>query len=111
MALPSPPPELPEPEPAPVGRTSERINNTKYKESIFGAYRTLAVTCRAIRDRARESSIELPRSKVDPSNPMCLAFHAKGMCNARCRCVYDHVAYTESELEELKTWCAQHYTV
>ena len=105
------PPDLPEPEPAPTGRTSERINNTDYKESIFGAYRTLAVTCRAIRDRARENSIELPKSKVDPANPMCLAFHSKGMCNARCRCVYDHVAYTESELEELKTWCAQHYTV
>ena len=83
---------------------SERINSTDYKESIFGAYRTLSVTYHAIRDRARESSVELSRSKVDPANPMCLAFHAKGMCNARCRCVFDHVAYTDSELEELEIW-------
>ena len=41
---PAPAPAQSEPEPAPSGRMSERINNTSYKENIFSAYRTLAVT-------------------------------------------------------------------
>ena len=96
----------PEPDPVPSGRRNERVNNTSYKENIFGSYHSLAITCHAICDRAKDD-----KSKVDPSKTMCLAFHSKGICNLNCHCVYDHVEYTESELEELSTWCAQHYTV
>jgi len=100
-----------EQEPTQSGSGNERLNNTSYKESVFGSYRSLPVTCRAIRDRAKENNVELPKSKVDPSKPMCLAYHSKGVCNLRCHCKYDHVEYTESELEELSSWCATNYTV
>ncbi len=85
-------------------------SNPHYLESTFGQYRRLTtVKTRAIRRKITDGVLPaLPVSKVD-RQPMCLAWHTKGQCNARCPRVADHVAYTEAELGTLATWCASHY--
>ena len=51
----------------------------------------------------------LPKSKVNVTNPMCLAWHSKGQCNSRCPCAYDHIQYSAPELAPLASWCAIGY--
>jgi hypothetical protein len=41
--------------------------------------------------------------------PMCLAWHTKGMCNPACPRVNDHVDYTDAEYGPLSSWCSDHY--
>ncbi len=85
-------------------------SNPHYLETTFGQYRRLTtVKTRAIRRKITDGVLPaLPASKVD-RQPMCLAWHTKGQCNARCPRIADHVAYTEAELGTLATWCASHY--
>jgi coenzyme F420-reducing hydrogenase gamma subunit len=79
-------------------------------ETLFGEYRKLnKVRTRQIRRKIAEKELPpLPLSKVD-KQPMCLAWHTKGQCNARCPRAADHVVYTADDLKELSQWCVAHY--
>lgn len=85
-------------------------NNPHFLEDKFGVYRKLTnVKTRAIRRKIAEKVLPpLPLSKID-KQPMCLAWHTKGRCNARCPRAADHVAYEASEVTELVNWCVQHF--
>jgi hypothetical protein len=85
-------------------------SNPHFQEDKFGKYRQLrSVSTRSIRRKVAEKALPpLPLSKVD-KQPMCLAWHTKGQCNVRCPRAVDHVAYQASELQELVTWCNDHY--
>ena len=82
--------------------------NTNFNP-IFASYRDSSVGCRALRDRIGAGTNPLralPLSKVD-NKPMCLAFHAKGVCNPTCGRLADHVPYTTAEYAPLKEWCGE----
>jgi hypothetical protein len=85
-------------------------SNPYFLEAVFGNYRKLnKVRTRQIRRKIAEKELPaLPVSKVD-KQPMCLAWHTKGQCNARCPRAADHVAYTADESKELAQWCATNY--
>jgi len=90
--------------------TENRTVNTSFNVNLFGTYKTSGIKARALRDKILEGSLlALPKSKVDISQPMCLAWHTKGQCNARCPCAYDHVQYSATELGPLATWCVIGY--
>jgi hypothetical protein len=75
-----------------------RVKNEAFNEGLFGAYKTSALKSKAIRDKIKAGTIPaLPFSKRDGAKPMCLAWHTKGVCNANCPCLYDHVAYSADE--------------
>lgn len=91
------------------GGANERTNNTNFCAALFGAYRAMAISCHSLRNKiARNKIPQLPSSKVD-NNPMCLAWHTKGVCNLACSRRIDHVAYTNDEYQELVQWCAAHF--
>jgi hypothetical protein len=85
-------------------------SNPNFMETLFGEYRKLnKVRTRQIRRKIAEKELPpLPLSKVD-KQPMCLAWHTKGQCNARCPRAADHVVYTADDLKELSQWCVAHY--
>lgn len=85
-------------------------SNPHFLEGLFGEYHKLnKVRTRQIRCKiAKKELLALPISKVD-GQPMCLAQHTKGQCNARCPRAVDHVAYTTEEAKELATWCSSNY--
>jgi hypothetical protein len=96
--------------PKDTGLDDAAASNPHFLESVFGEYRKLnKVRTRQIRRKIAEKELPaLPLSKVD-HQPVCLAWHTKGQCNARCPRAADHVAYTAEEANELATWCATNY--
>jgi hypothetical protein len=99
-----------QPPQTPSNDVTQRNNNTAFNTGIFGPYKDSGTPCRLVRASINRGDLPvLPMSKVNPQMEMCLAWHAKGMCNANCSCKEDHVAYTEDEYEPLKQWCVQHF--
>lgn len=90
--------------------TDNRTVNTSFNETLFGSYKISSIKCKALRDRIVQQTLgALPRSKVNPSDPMCLAWHSKGQCNTNCPCVADHVQYSAAELAPMAAWCVIGY--
>jgi len=98
------------PPPAPGGGAV--FLNTNFNP-IFMPYKNSSAGCRNLRDRIGAGTNplpDLPLSKVD-NDPMCLAFHAKGVCNPTCRRLADHVPYTTAEYAPLIEWCGDNFPV
>ena len=94
----------------PGARRQGRVNNPDFCTRLFEQFRSMAgLTVRQIKERAQREGHTLPPSKVDPSKSMCLAYHAKGICNEGCGVACDHVRYTDAEYSDLHAWCTQHY--
>ena len=95
---------------APVGGAPlDRNNNTRFNFGLFRVYKESQTACRTIRERIRNNALPaLPVSKVD-QQPMCLAWHTKGMCNSNCSRSPDHVEYSQAEYQPLLTWCQTHF--
>ncbi len=86
-----------------------RVQNDGFNGDLFAAYKSSALKSKSIRDKIKAGTIPaLPFSKRDPTKAMCLAWHTKGVCNANCPCLYDHVAYTPEEYAPLVVWCRDH---
>jgi hypothetical protein len=99
------------------------VKNDDYSRALFGDIVTRkdaggkTITSKSVRDKVEANTLPaLPKSKMDPSLPMCLAWHSKGMCNPKtCPSAKDHVQYTDAEYQNpdetkgLKTWCDSHY--
>ena len=97
-------PRVPLPEPV--------FNNTQFNNR-FQPFKDSAATCRDIRNTIGTGPGQaraLPLSRID-QQPMCLAFHAKGVCNPRCGRIADHVPYTNAQYDELFQWCQECFTV
>ena len=87
-----------------------RTVNTSFNETLFGSCKTSSIKCKSLRDKINQGTlVALPRSKVDLSQPMCLAWHTKGQCNKNCPRVADHVQYSAAELAPMATWCVIGY--
>ena len=90
------------------------VHNPKFNEALFGEVKVRKVNGKPVKSRDIRTKInrgeipELPPSKVD-QQPMCLAWHTKGMCNPSCPRCKDHVDYTTAEYGSLNTWCTEHY--
>ncbi len=89
-----------------------RIENDAFNEGLLGNYKTSPLKSKAIRDKIKAGSIPaLPFSRWDGTKPMCLVWHTKGVCNANCPCLYDHIAYSAEEYAPMVTWCHDHGNV
>ncbi len=92
-----------------VKGVDSQVENPHFNEPLFGMYKTSALKAKAIRDRIKNGKIPpLPHAKNDSLKPMCLAWHTKGVCNANCPCLPDHVAYSVKEYAPLVAWCRDH---
>ena len=94
-----------------AGIVAQRINNVNFVSSLFQEFRDMtAVTCKSLKEKIRNNEKPaLPASKVDATKSMCLAWHARGECNTRCSCRYDHIPYSSEELGDLRTWCVANF--
>ena len=100
--------QQPPPQPTPGGE-STRVNNTTFIAALFESYRQRGVKTRTIRKMIQNGRLPaLPDSKTGLGK-VCLGWHTKGMCNSDCGLKYDHIQYTQEELEPLCTWCGTHY--
>ena len=111
---------LPQPLPAPYvgtetpappvsGGESTRVNNTTFISSLFDSYRQRGVKTRTVRKMIQNGRLPaLPDSKTGLGK-VCLGWHTKGMCNSDCGLKYDHIQYTQDELQPLCTWCGTNY--
>ena len=85
-----------------------RADNPSFNQGLFGAYKVSSIKSADLRKKIAQSLLEpLPRSRLNSTQPMCLAWHTKGQCNAVCPAHEDHVAYTEAEYAPLATWCRE----
>ena len=95
------------------GRDEPNVNrtvNTSFNALLFNTYKISSLKCKALRDRIDNNTlVALPKSKVDITRPMCLAWHTKGQCNVNCPCASDHVQYSASEYAPLAEWCVIGY--
>jgi hypothetical protein len=86
--------------------SNSRLNNTHFSTALFGAYKSTSAKSVALRKKVADGTIgPLPRSKVDSTMPMCLAWHTKGLCNSNCPCAHNHVVYSTSEYAPMVKWC------
>ena len=103
---------------APTDAGGGKKKNDDYHEAFFGQYKSRTIDGKPITSRSVRLKIErgelpaLPPSKVD-GEPMCLAWHTKGICNPECPRHPDHVdgddKYTDEEYAPLCGWCADNY--
>jgi hypothetical protein len=92
------------------GNLGQRINNVNFVSSLFQAFRDMTITCKSLKEKIRNNEKPaLPLSKVEATKSMCLPWHARGECNTRCRCAYDHVDYSADELSDLHAWCLANF--
>ena len=89
--------------------------NANFHQVLFGEIKARTVggktvKSRDVRDRVRKGELPpLPKSKAD-GNPMCLAWHTKGICNPDCPRAADHGAtYSVEEYQPLCSWCDANY--
>eukprot|EP00956_Cyclotella_meneghiniana_P019524 scaffold33394_cov89-Cyclotella_meneghiniana.AAC.1 len=81
---------------APPGGAAGAAQSPHFNESLFGEIKNRKIGSKTIKSRDVRMKIEsgdipeLPPSKVD-QQPMCLAWHTKGMCNPNCPRAADHV--------------------
>ena len=89
----------------------QRINNINFVSTLFQTFRDqTTITCKMLKNKIRENEKPaLPLSKVDPTKSICLPWHARGECNTRCACSYDHVQYSADELSDLHAWCVENF--
>ena len=93
----------------PPSDKSDRVDNSNFNGSLFDVYKSSATKCKALRDKIQKQELRaLPLSKVD-NQPMCLAFHSKGLCNKNCPRAADHVPYSSTEYADLVSWCKDCY--
>ena len=84
------------------------VQNETYKTSLFGTFKEMQVNHAALR---RRITIRPPPSPHSSSGgEMCLSFHIKGMCNARCGRAEDHKTHTDDQDQLLVAWCNSHYS-
>ena len=68
------------------------------------------ITCKALKNQIHNNEkLALSLSKVEVTKSICLPWHARGECNTRCFCRYDHVQYSVDELGRLHTWCEANF--
>ena len=93
------------------GNLGQRINNVNFVSSLFQTFRDMtSITCKSLKEKIRNNEKPaLPMSKVEVTKSMCLPWHARGECNTRCRCAYDHVDYSADELSDLHAWCLANF--
>lgn len=111
-ARPRPRPAAPAPA-APAPAAPERPFNNVNFNTRFQPFRDSATTCRDVRSNIGTGPNQhrpLPPSRID-GLPMCLAFHAKGVCNPNCGRIDDHVAYSNEQYDELFAWCEECFPV
>lgn len=97
------------PTPRTGGGGDTTVNNAAFREQVMGRFQRMrGVTARLVR-RREVTANPWPKSKVRPDCPMCLGWNVKGVCNQLCGYAYDHVDYTEEELQPLCQWCDQHW--
>ncbi len=109
---PRPRPAAPAPA-APGPAAPERPFNNINFNARFQPFRDSSATCRDVRSNIGTGPNQhrpLPLSRID-GLPMCLAFHAKGVCNPNCGRLDDHVAYTNEQYDELFAWCEECFPV
>ena len=86
------------------------MENTSFNEALFCVYKTSSIKAKALRDKIAQRLLEpLPTSKVNISQPMCLAWHTQAQCNSNCPCAYDHAPYSATELAALASGCVIGY--
>ena len=93
------------------GNLGQRINNVNFVSSLFQTFRDMTtITCKSLKEKIRNNEKPaLPLSKVETTKSVCLPWHARGECNTRCRCAYDHVDYSSEELGDLHAWCLENF--
>lgn len=73
------------------------ISNPTFNADLFNQYREDRTSpAQEVRHNWEAAGVQLPRSCVDSSRPMCLAYHVKGRCNTGCGASYDHAQYSVS---------------
>ena len=88
------------------GATQRDCLQQRYAEGRWGLF-WHAGAMRLITRKASLSSVELPSSPVDPKCKACPTFHIKGMCNAGCGNMTDHVAHTREQDPPLWGWAVK----
>jgi hypothetical protein len=84
------------------------VQNENYKTALFGVFKDLQVNHASLRNRI---TVRPPLSPHSTSGgEMCLSFHIKGMCNARCGRADDHKLHTDAQDQLLVDWCTAHYS-
>ena len=97
------------------GSTNTTVKNDTYESQgakLFGKYKrrrdpSTNKEFTSVRVKATATD-KLPDSK-HCSGPMCLAWHVKGMCNAKCTRVGDHKPYSDQDYKQLVEWCEKNY--
>ena len=102
-------------EDASTAGTNKGKENTAFHQGLFGLIKTRTVDGKTVKSRDVQEKIKkgelppLPPSKVD-GEPMCLAWHTKGICNPDCPRAADHAAiYSVEEYQPLCGWCELNY--
>ena len=103
---PAQPPAQPVQPAQPAAPVDARVTNNHFN-NIFEPFQAVVVRTRQVYNRCAAENVPLPR--LADGRERCLAFHVKGMCNARCGRAYDHVTPPPADDQALCTWCGTHW--
>ena len=95
----------------PTGEPTDRVTNPDFLPMFIKFKQDRTKTQDVRKSIFNNEKPALPKSKITPSEDMCLAWHAKGGCNKNCKLKKDHVKYTKAAAEPLHQWCVTNWTL
>jgi hypothetical protein len=83
------------------------IRNLKYKPTVFGKYKAMAIISKKLKDDLIAHGVEYPKNAA--GHTMCLPWHVQGLCNKKCKLADDHKDHTDAEDQAMCGWCDTDY--
>jgi hypothetical protein len=89
-------------------RPDEMVRNTEFHDA-FTTFREKGLRTRVLKQSLQDRNIAIPKNSSNTF--MCLSWHVKGTCNARCNSREDHRVHSAAEHATLVDWCQKNYSM
>jgi hypothetical protein len=84
------------------------VRNTEFHDA-FTTFREKGLRTRVLKQALQDRNIAIPKNSTNTF--MCLSWHVKGTCNARCNSREDHRVHSAAEHATLVDWCQKNYSM
>jgi hypothetical protein len=84
------------------------VRNTEFNDA-FTTFHEEGIRTSVLKQALQDRNIAIPKNCTNTL--MCLSWHVKGTCNARCNSREDHRVHSAAEHATLVDWCQKNYSM